>query len=193
MSSVVKFNKKSNRLYAKGKLLPDLLDTRIMRYTLNSFEGFCDKDQVLEEYELNKHIGHVIDSKQHDSILYRGDLCLGCSFMTFVIKNDLEKLSNNNKKITNEFDIDPYNYVFNDSTAFIDSKFASDHPRQLEDLLLRIEAYDIKYFKQLNFVRIEKDECPKQDKERRRRGETRKNVSLIHLCLDVNKTDDTKA
>lgn len=78
--------------------------------------------------------------------------------MSFVIKNDIE-LKNyggqNSFNIANEFDIEPYNYVFNNSTAFIDSRFASDHPRILENILQTVEAYNIKYFKQLNFVRIE--------------------------------------
>jgi hypothetical protein len=111
--------------------------------------------------------------------------------MTFVIKHDLERRTNKGIKNVNEFDIEPFNYVFNNSTAFIDSKFASDHPRQLEDLLLRIEAFDIKYFKQLNFVRVEGGNDV-EDKRKRKDGEVRKNVSLIHLCLDVNQGEDSK-
>ena len=96
--------------------------TRILRYTLNSFEEIT-YDKKLKKTNYNKYFGLVVDGVNHDSIVFKGDLCLGSSFMTFVIKDNIER-----RKYREEykyaFDITPYNYVFNNSTAFIDSKFA---------------------------------------------------------------------
>ena len=44
--------------------------------------------------------------------------------MSFVIK---EKIENKDpEQENNEFDIDPYNYIFNKSTSFIDGTFIFD-------------------------------------------------------------------
>ena len=83
---------------------------------------------------MNKYKGVVVDGINHDSILFKGDICLGSNFMTFVIKNKIEKKCAR-EVLNNAFDITPYNYIFNNSTAFIDSKFAANNPHDLEDVL----------------------------------------------------------
>ena len=112
------------------------VDTRILRYTVNSFENLWNIEsshgQLRDGFKTQ---GQVVDGENHDSILSQGDLCLGCCYMTFVIKNFIETKSKTELQGL-EFDILPYNYIFNDSTAFIDSKFASDHPKELENVLL---------------------------------------------------------
>ena len=55
-------------------------------------------------------------------------ISLGFSYLTFVM---LEKLNKGDKTAQeNEFDPEPYNYLFNKSTVFIDSAFVyKDHKR----------------------------------------------------------------
>ena len=69
--------------------------------------------------------GSVVDGVNNESILFKGELCLGSSFMTFVIKDNIERRKYR-EVYKYAFDITPYNYLFNKSTAFIDSKFAAN-------------------------------------------------------------------
>ena len=74
--------------------------------------------------------------------------------MSFVIKNEIEQSATYNE-VNHVFDILPYNYTFNNSTAFIDSKFAQDDPKQLDHVLKQVQTHKgDKYLQQLNFIRV---------------------------------------
>ena len=49
--------------------------------------------------------------------------------MTFVINDHIEK--NGYKEMGNMFDTEPYNYIFNRRTAFLDGKFVRTDHKQL--------------------------------------------------------------
>ena len=106
--------------------------------------------------------------------------------MTFVIKNKIEK-KNSREVFKYVFDITPYNYIFNNSTAFIDSEFAANNPNELEDVLKQIEELDLKYLQQLNFVRVDRDdeEKPKFGKEHRHI------ISLLHIALGLEDSKES--
>ena len=53
-------------------------------------------------------------------MLFREFLCLPFSYMTFVIKDKIER--NDEHQKGNQFDPTPYNYIFNKSTCFMDGK-----------------------------------------------------------------------
>ena len=61
-------------------------------------------------------------------------MCIGFSYMSFVIKHKLEKRFEA-ESLANHFDIVPYNYIFNRSTAFLDSEFVADNHLILEEVL----------------------------------------------------------
>jgi len=53
--------------------------------------------------------------------------------MSFVIKEKIESKDENLKG--NIFDIEPYNYLFNQSTAFMDGEFVVTEPREVQNVL----------------------------------------------------------
>jgi hypothetical protein len=63
--------------------------------------------------------------------------------MTFVIKDKIEK--NDPSQIGNLFDIEPYNYLFNKSTCFIDSEFVKNDHAQLSNVLENFQMIDPEY------------------------------------------------
>ena len=58
-------------------------------------------------------------------------MSLGFSYMSFVIKQEIEDTENK----TNHFDIESYNYIFNRGSAFLDSEFVSTDHEILEEVL----------------------------------------------------------
>ena len=52
--------------------------------------------------------------------------------MTFVIKDEIEK--KNKDLIGNFFDVEPYNYVRNKSTSFLDGSFVKNNYRELKSV-----------------------------------------------------------
>jgi hypothetical protein len=59
-----------------------------------------------------------MDGENHNFLLSEDSNVFGYSFMSFEIK---DKLENQSGHYRNEFDITPFNYLFNKSTSFIDS------------------------------------------------------------------------
>ena len=67
-------------------------------------------------------------------------MALPFSYMSFVVKNSIETKDKSSK--IEMFDIEPYNYIFNRSTSFLDSKFVMNNHLTLEKVLsncMRIE------------------------------------------------------
>ena len=58
---------------------------------------------------------------------------LGFSYMSFVIKNKIEE--NDDLVKLNKFDIEPYNYIYNKRSSFLDSKFVYDDYITLQNVL----------------------------------------------------------
>ena len=77
--------------------------------------------------------GHRFDDINHNWMMLGEYISLGSSYMTFVIKDDIEKRNKN--LIGNFFDIEPYNYVRNKSTSFLDGTFVKNNYRELKGVL----------------------------------------------------------
>ena len=71
--------------------------------------------------DLRNQKGHRFDSKNHNWFIFREYISLPFSYMSFVIKHKIEIGDELQKG--NQFDIEPYNYLFNKSTSFIDGDF----------------------------------------------------------------------
>lgn len=67
-------------------------------------------------------------------------MCLPFSYMSFVIKNAIERADKESKIVM--FDIEPYNYIFNRSTAFLDSEFVVNNHIVLEQVLKNCNRID---------------------------------------------------
>lgn len=76
----------------------------------------------LEESNMIKQLandkGQRFDGKNHNWMIFREYLSLPFCYMTFVIKDKIER--NDIYQKGNQFDITPYNYIFNKNTCFMD-------------------------------------------------------------------------
>ena len=79
-------------------------------------------------------------------------LSLPFCYMSFVIKDLLEK----DKKLSvgNTFDLVPYNYVYNRSTAFLDSDFVFRDHQKLEAILENFYQLDAQLLEILHYIQI---------------------------------------
>ena len=90
---------------------------------------------TIQSHQINKNFnikydqGLRVDSKNHNWLILLEFLSLSFSYMSFVIK---DKIENNDKyQKLNVFDLEPYNYIFNRSTSFLDGNFIKDDYVQL--------------------------------------------------------------
>ena len=100
---------------------------------------------------INNVKGHRFDSAQHNWYIINEFLSLSFSFMTFVIKEKIENEDSLQRQ--NVFDITPYNYLFNKSTAFIDSSFVRFNHEMLEKVLINLSKEGLEYLSQLHYFR----------------------------------------
>jgi hypothetical protein len=80
------------------------------------------------------------DGYNFNWILFDNYLAIPFSYMSFMIKDKIEKLDAEMEK--NYFDIDAYNYMFNRSTSFMDGAFTRDDTDILEQALKKLEQKD---------------------------------------------------
>ena len=73
----------------------------------------------MKEHDIKYELGYRVDSKNHNWLIIQRYLSLSFSYMSFVIMDAIEKNHSYIKK--NQFDVEPYNYIFNKSNAFLDS------------------------------------------------------------------------
>ena len=99
---------------------------------------------------MSYNIGHRFDSINHNWLILREYLSLSFSYMTFVIKENIEEVgANYNEDI---FDHEPYNYLFNRRTAFMDGEFVRSDHNQLQNILTRMYDVDPDFIEQLSYL-----------------------------------------
>lgn len=87
--------------------------------------------------------GHRFDDVNHNWMILGEYISLGFSYMTFVIKDEIEK--KNKDLIGNFFDVEPYNYVRNKSTSFLDGSFVKNNYRELKSVLKNMKKLNPNY------------------------------------------------
>lgn len=100
-----------------------------------------------------------MDSKNHNWLIFEEYLSLPFSYMTFVIKDKIEKEDPSVQD--NEFDPEPYNYIFNKSTSFIEGNFVVEDHFQLKKVLTNFEIIEPSNLEILNYtqdINLESDE-----------------------------------
>ena len=70
--------------------------------------------------------------------------------MSFVIKDKIEIKDESLKG--NVFDIEPYNYLFNRSTAFMDGEFVANDPNEILNVLSHFEDNDSNLLEILHYT-----------------------------------------
>jgi hypothetical protein len=76
-----------------------------------------------------KNKGYRFDGKNCNWLVMKEFIYIPFSYMTFVIKDKIE--TNCEIQIGNAFDPEPYNYIFNNSTCFLDDEFVENDHSQL--------------------------------------------------------------
>ena len=100
--------------------------------------------------DIQKYKGHRVDAKNHNWLILQGYMSLPFSYMTFVIKEKIE--DNDPLQQGNKFDIEPWNYIFNKSTSFIEGNFVTEDHRQLEYVLSELEKIHPDHLEILHYV-----------------------------------------
>jgi hypothetical protein len=98
---------------------------------------------------LSVHKGHRVDGKNHNWLVFDEYISLSFSYMSFVIKDKIEKECPNLGK---HFDPEPYNYIYNRSTSFIDGNFVSNDHTQLNYVLEELEKIDPNSLEIINYT-----------------------------------------
>jgi hypothetical protein len=89
---------------------------------------------------ISNNRGHRFDFKNHNWLIFKEYISLSFSYITFVIKDKIEKNDPSIRK--NLFDPMPYNYIFNKSTSFLDGDFVYTDHEQLKHVLKNLNAND---------------------------------------------------
>ena len=93
-----------------------LMNGTIIKAFNNDDKMYSDKVQT---HNLGLYKGHRFDHNNHNWLLTWKYMALPFSYMSFVVKNSIETKDKTSK--IEMFDIEPYNYIFNRSTSFLDS------------------------------------------------------------------------
>ena len=99
--------------------------------------------------------GNKFDSKNHNWIIFREFLCLPFSYMTFMIKDKIESKDPSLKG--NIFDKEPYNYIYNKKTSFLDSEFVKYDYVELQRVLEHFHKLDIHLLESLVYTNDKAD------------------------------------
>lgn len=83
---------------------------------------------------LGSERGVRMDGKNHNWLIMEEYMSLPFSYMTFVIKNFIETVSKETRD-KYVFDAEPYNYLLNKSTSFLDGNFVRIDATQLQNIL----------------------------------------------------------
>lgn len=70
--------------------------------------------------------------------------------MTFTIKKAIEM--NDADVVGNVFDLEPYDYIFNNRNCFMDGQMTRSDPSRLKTVISELEKMDVDYLQQLFFV-----------------------------------------
>ena len=92
-----------------------------------------------------------MDAKNHNWMLLEEYLAIPFSYMTFVIKDFIETSSDESRE-GYLFDSEPYNYLLNKSTSFLDGNFVRMDPAQLQTVLQNFEKLDPQLLDLLHYI-----------------------------------------
>ena len=94
---------------------------------------------------------------RNDWLIFDSYLSLSFSYMSFVIKDMIER--KDAAMQDNQFDLEPYNYLFNKRTSFTDSAFVTKDSDELAEVLDELAERGPSALGILNYCRpIEKEE-----------------------------------
>jgi len=104
------------------------------------------------EVDLSFDRGHRFDGENSNWVILSEFICLSFSYMTFVIKHEIEKNEDLFETKGKLFDLEPYNYVLNEGSCFTDSKFVYEDHSYLEFVLRKLAEINLDYIQQIQFT-----------------------------------------
>ena len=120
-------------------------------------ENFDDKETTVCHKRLDYDQGFRFDSENHNWLILREYVSLSFSYMTFVIKNHLETMDNDELDSSplfgRGFDVEAYNYLLNKNTCFMTGDLVKKKYLELEMCLQNFERIDPVYLELLNYKR----------------------------------------
>lgn len=121
----------------------------------NLLEEAKTMESVVDDEQLGAGIfsfskGSRFNAKGHDRLIFDNYLSLSFSYMSFVIKDMIER--NDPHVKLNQFDIEPYNYLFNKRTSFTDD-CALLHIDDLKEVLDNFSNEGSEMLSILNYTR----------------------------------------
>lgn len=112
--------------------------------------------KYLEDTKSHSDIGYdrglKFDGKNNNWLIFKEYLSLPFSYMTFVIRDNIE--NEDPEQEFNEFDLEPYNYVLNKSTCFLDGTFVKNNYEELQHVVRNLEKTDVTLLELLNYTQI---------------------------------------
>jgi hypothetical protein len=136
------------------------IDERSTKITAFEFDAHLleehnAKEKQVDEEQLGAGLfdfsrGCRFNFKGHDSLMFDNYFSLSYSYMSFVAKDMIER--GHPSLASNEFDLTPYNYLFNQRTSFTDGT-ASLHISTLKEILEKFGEYGPEMLSILTYTR----------------------------------------
>jgi len=82
---------------------------------------------------INVSKGVRFDTNNHNWLILYEYLSLGYSYMTFMMRYKIQQRDACLE--ANEFDLEPYNYIYNKTTCYFEGKFVTEDQQRLSDIL----------------------------------------------------------
>lgn len=107
------------------------------------------------ESQLSTHFGHRVDGKNHNWLVFEEYLSLSFSYLAFVIR---DKIENGLQKEGRYFDTEPYNYICQKSSSFIDGDIVTADHLMLKNVLDNFDRIDPSLLEIINYTNYHIDE-----------------------------------
>lgn len=129
--------------------------------------------------------GIKIDGKNHNWLLFEEYLSMPFSYVTFMIRDKLD-LEKEQERIKNfQFNMHPFNYVFNKSSGFMDGNLVTDDHLRLNRVLDQISRISNMHLGILNYMTL--TPVTLTEEQRIERGEDSHEVedpnSALHIAV----------
>lgn len=109
-------------------------------------DNFENRESTIAHQRLNYDQGFRFDSENHNWLVLNEYVSLSFCYMTFVIKNHLEEMENDEIESSpmfgRAFDQVAYNYLINRSTCFITGDLVKKRYLELQGVLQNFERID---------------------------------------------------
>lgn len=99
---------------------------------------------------INVSKGVRFDTNNHNWLILYEYLSLGYSYMTFMMRYKIQQRDACLEG--NEFDLEPYNYIYNKTTCYFEGKFVTEDQQRLSDILSSSFAINPDSLDQLHYT-----------------------------------------